>query len=169
VWAVAFRGTSATLRPSKGLEDLATLLASPGQEIPALHLARSGVSEGPTEGGLGPLLDDQAKEAFRRRLDVLAEEEADAEQVGDDARAERAREERESLVEQLSAAYGLGGRARPQGDAGERARSTVTARIRDAIKRIDAVHPELARHLRNAVRTGHYCSYQPENPVSWRL
>ena len=96
MWSVAFRGTSATLRPSKGLEDLATLLASPGQEIPALHLARSGVGEGPTEAGLGPLLDDQAKEAFRRRLDVLAEEESDAEQDGDEARAARAREEREA-------------------------------------------------------------------------
>ena len=168
VWSVKYRGAGATLRPSKGLEDLAALLANPGREIPALHLAR-GVGDGPDEGGTGPLLDDQAKEAFRRRLEVLAEEEAEAELDGDDDRAARSRAEREALVEQLSAAYGLGGRARPQGDAGERARSTVTARIRDAIKRIDAVHPELARHLRNAVRTGHYCSYQPETPVSWRL
>ena len=169
VWTMQFRGTSAVLRPSKGLEDLATLLASPGRELPALHLARGGLGDGPHEGGTGPLLDDQAKEAFRRRLDVLAEDEADAELAGDDDRAARAREEREALVEQLSAAYGLGGRARPQGDAAERARTTVTWRIRDAIKRIDAVHPELARHLRNAIRTGHYCSYQPETSVSWRL
>jgi len=30
------------------------------------------------------------------------------------------------------------------------------------------VHPELARHLRNSVRTGSACSYEPETPVSWR-
>jgi hypothetical protein len=40
-------------------------------------------------------------------------------------------------------------------------------RIRDAIKRLGAELPGLARHLSNAVHTGTFCSYQPEEPVSW--
>jgi hypothetical protein len=49
------------------------------------------------------------------------------------------------------------------------ARAAVTWRIRAAIKRISAVHPELARHLPNAVRTGTWCSYRPERAVVWEV
>jgi hypothetical protein len=44
----------------------------------------------------------------------------------------------------------------------------VTARLRDAIRRIDTVDPLLGRHLGNAVHTGTYCSYRPESPTLWR-
>ena len=44
----------------------------------------------------------------------------------------------------------------------ERARSAVTWRIRNAIKKIGQAHPRLGRHLENAVRTGTFCVYQPE-------
>lgn len=83
-------------------------------------------------------------------------------------RSARADEERVALLAQLGQAYGIGGRARRAGSPAERARTTVTWRIRDALRRIEGVHPELARHLRNSVRTGSACSYEPETPVSWR-
>jgi len=51
----------------------------------------------------------------------------------------------------------------------ERARTTVTARIRDSIRRIEAVHPELGRHLQRSVRTGTLCVYEPETDVRWVL
>jgi hypothetical protein len=47
------------------------------------------------------------------------------------------------LVAELAHAAGLGGRARRLGDPGERARSAVTARIRDTIRRIAERHPAL--------------------------
>ena len=40
-------------------------------------------------------------------------------------------------------------------------------RIRDAIRRLSAELPTLGRHLTNAVHTGIYCSYQPEQPITW--
>jgi hypothetical protein len=43
----------------------------------------------------------------------------------------------------------------------------VTARIKDAIRRIGAAHPQLGRHLTRSVRTGTFCSYEPEQPVRW--
>jgi hypothetical protein len=43
----------------------------------------------------------------------------------------------------------------------------VTARIKEAIKRIEEVHPELGRHLRASVRTGTFCAYSPEQPHTW--
>jgi hypothetical protein len=45
----------------------------------------------------------------------------------------------------------------------------VTQRLRATIKRIDAVHPALGPHLTAAVRTGVYCSFRPEQLVTWTV
>ena len=60
------------------------------------------------------------------------------------------------------------GKSRFAGDPAERARKAVTMRIRAAISTIAAQDDTLARHLRNTIRTGRLCSYQPEEAVSWR-
>ena len=70
---------------------------------------------------------------------------------------------------ELTGAYGLGGRPRRAGDPAEKARTTVTSRIRDAIGRVESVHPDLGRHLRASVRTGTFCSYVPERSVVWEV
>ena len=80
---------------------------------------------------------------------------------------ERLRTERSLLADELAGALGLGGRARIAGDPTERARKAVTMRIRAAIATIAAHDEPLARHLRNAVKTGRVCSYDPESPVTW--
>ena len=77
-----------------------------------------------------------------------------------------ATEERDFLVAELTGAYGLGGRPRRAGDPAERARTTVTSRIRDALVRVERENPELGRHLRASVRTGTFCAYEPERPVA---
>jgi hypothetical protein len=59
-----------------------------------------------------------------------------------------------------------GGRA---GDDSERARKAVTARIHHAIDHLQHYHPDLANHLRSAIRTGTACTYQPAQPVAWNL
>jgi len=93
----------------------------------------------------------------------------EAEDDNDRGRAERARAELDAVVDELTAALGLGHRTRMSGGAAERARSAVTQRVRGTIRRIDKVHPPLERHLRASVRTGTFCSYAPEDPVRWRL
>ncbi|MGW3899390.1 hypothetical protein ACWD6L_29790, partial [Micromonospora profundi] len=67
------------------------------------------------------------------------------------------------------AAAGLAGRSRRLGDEAERARKTVTARIRDTMRKLDERHPALAGHLREAVSTGSTCRYLPSETVPWRL
>ena len=74
----------------------------------------------------------------------------------------------DALIAELSAAVGLGGRDRRLGDERERARKAVTARIHDAIGRIDRALPELGEHLRTTVQTGTWCTYSPEQPIRWR-
>jgi hypothetical protein len=43
----------------------------------------------------------------------------------------------------------------------------VTARIKDAIRRIGEAHPDLGRHLARSVRTGTFCVYEPDQPTIW--
>ena len=47
------------------------------------------------------------------------------------------------------------------------AMSAVDMALWDAVAKIEAVHPTLGRHLANAIRTGAFCSYEPERPVEW--
>ncbi|RJQ67637.1 hypothetical protein D5S17_33415 [Pseudonocardiaceae bacterium YIM PH 21723] len=64
--------------------------------------------------------------------------------------------------------YG-GGLTPVAGNPAERARTAVTARITDVLRKIDAAHPELAEHLRSSVTTGAQCCYSPDSPTSWVL
>ncbi|GAA2835769.1 AAA family ATPase [Kitasatospora sp. CM 4170] len=182
-WQLRYAGEEVRLADSKGLRDLAALLARPGTPVAALDLATASAPApsmpGPGAAGVGAdlhqpadtgeLIDATARAAYRRRLHELDEESAEADAAGDAERSARIAVERDALVGQLSAAYGLGGRPRRTGSAAERARTAVTARIRAAIDRIARTHPPLGRHLANAVRTGTLCVYEPEQPVHWRL
>jgi hypothetical protein len=165
VWETNFAGHTARVRHVKGLVDLVVLLGRPEQEVHCLEL----IGAADVGGSAGPALDDQARRAYQQRIRELQEEVDEAQADNDPVRAERAETELDALVEQLSAAFGIGGRARSSGSAAERARSAVTWRIRSAIRRIEDLHPELGRHLRNAVRTGTWCAYRPETPVEWEL
>jgi hypothetical protein len=80
-----------------------------------------------------------------------------------------AQEELDALITQLTAAYGLGGRSRRIPDHVERARKAVSRRLRDAITRIAHAHPRLGRHLDASIRTGAFCSYQPERDTVWAI
>jgi AAA ATPase domain len=172
VWTVAFSGRTVPLRDAKGLRDLAVLLAAPGREVAVTELA-AGVPGGqaPAVAALGadPILDDRARAAYRARLAELDDELAEADARHDIERSARLAAERDALIGELARATGLGGRRRRLGDATERARTTVTARIRDAIGRIERAHPELGRHLRASIVTGARCAYRPAETVRWDI
>jgi TolB-like protein/tetratricopeptide (TPR) repeat protein len=165
LWTVSFDGGSVQLTDAKGLHDLAELMANPEAFIHCLDLA--GRSMEPK--GDAPLLDERARRELRSRARELQEALDDAEARNDRGAAERAREELDQLVAALSDAVGLGGRTRRLGSAAERARTAVTWRIRNAIRKIGSAHPSLGRHLQNAIRTGTYCAYVPDRPVEWAL
>jgi hypothetical protein len=165
VWTITFDGRTCTLTERKGLRDLARLLAQPGREIAALDLA----APGPTlvETDTGDMLDAQARDAYRARLAEIETELDEADRNGDIGRSARLAAERDALVEQLTGAYGLGGRGRRAGGSGERARTAVRSRIRAALDRIGEAHPPLGRHLERSIRTGTFCVYDPDPPVAW--
>lgn len=165
VWALAFDGRAVHVPDAKGLRDLHTLLSHPGTDFPAVRLlAPDGGETAVAARAMGgdPVLDERAKAEYRRRLDQLDREIDRAGERGDDARAAAYDRERQALLDELRTAAGLGGRTRRLGDEAERARKTVTARIRDTLRKLDALHPELAAHLRKSVTTGSTCAYRPE-------
>jgi hypothetical protein len=162
-WTVVYAGRVAHVRHLKGFGDLAMLLARPGAEVHCLELM-GGQDVG---GGAGPALDQRAKREYETRIRDLQSDIDDARAANDLARAERAEDELDALVTSLAQAFGLGGRARQAGSAAERARTAVAYRLRAVLKRLDEVHPELGRHLANAVRSGTWCSYRPETDVAW--
>jgi predicted ATPase len=165
LWTLAFAGREVRTPHLKGLSDLAALLATPGRAIHCLDLAGDGVAP----GDLGEVIDARAREEFRVRADEVQAEIEAAGRANDPVREERARDELTAIADALEAAYGLGGRPRRVGDPAERARTTVAWRIRSALGKLEREHEPLARHLRNAVRTGTWCVYEPETPVDWEL
>ena len=115
----------------------------------------------------GPVLDAQARRSYELRIRELQAELVEAEDAHDQGGADKARLEMDWLVEQLLAATGHGGRPSvraaatnapgPRSAGGSGRRSRASPRL----------HPALGRHLRESVRTGAWCSYQPTSPVPW--
>jgi hypothetical protein len=163
VWTLRFEGRTVLLKDAKGIADLARLLARPGQDIHVLDIL--GV-ERPKASPAEPSLDRKALASYRARLRDIDEAIGD---TADDAKGRKLAREREALLRQLAVDTGLGGRVRKLNDRGERARKTVTARIRDAIRRIRQVHPRLGEHLQGAVVTGVCCVYRPRRGLRWTV
>ncbi|RDI55383.1 AAA family ATPase [Nocardia mexicana] len=172
VWTIEFAGRTVHLPDAKGLRDLHLLLSHPEHDIPSLELL--GTPGDPAlraAGSLGaaPVLDAEAKASYHRRLTTLDAEIDRAVALGADDRAADLDRERAALLSELRGAAGLAGRTRRLGDDAERARKTVSARVRDSLRRLDREHPELAEHLRAAVSLGVLCRYHPHREVSWAL
>jgi predicted ATPase/class 3 adenylate cyclase len=173
-WALRFHGREARLSHAKGLSHLATLLEHPGAEIHVLELvavieratAPAGASRAELTAddaaGAGAGLDEQAKAAYRTRVEELRGELEQARDWADDERAAQAQEELDFVAREMARAVGLGGRDRPTASPAERARQSVGRAVRKAVGRIAAALPELGAHLERTVSTGAFCSYRPD-------
>jgi pimeloyl-ACP methyl ester carboxylesterase len=169
VWRLRFGGRSALVRDCKGLVDLVRLLDRPGEEIHVLDLLGVDASER-RDGDRGDVTADrEALAAYRRRLGDIDDDLADAEARADLGRARTLTAERDALLRQLAADTGRRGRARRLNDPVERARKTVTARLRDAIRRVKAADRTVGEHLEGSVRTGVHCAYRPDRPMAWAV
>jgi tetratricopeptide (TPR) repeat protein len=168
VWEVAGAGTVVHLPATRGLQMLARLVAEPHKVFHVLDLAGERAAEAGVQLGAsdaGPLIDDAARNAYRRRLGEIDEELVEAEQWNDVARAERLRGELDALQAELARGVGLGGRLRKAGSASERARVNVQRRLKDVIRRLSALAPALGQELERGLKTGIRCCYDPSEPV----
>jgi hypothetical protein len=183
-WTVIFEGHTVRVRDLKGMRYLARLLAEPGREYHVLDLvaAETGrdargdscqVANLPHSalGDAGEILDARAKDAYRGRITEIDDDIEQARTIGDAERLAQADAERDFLVRELAAAFGLGGRDRRAASASERARAAVTRSVRQAMAKIGEHHPTLGEHLSHTIQTGTYCAYQPDPrlPAEWQI
>ncbi len=158
VWLLDYDGRSVVLQDAKGLHHLAALLASPGTPIAALELAGAASGRAAPPPG-GKML------TYRARATELREELTEAQDFNDPERISRIREQLEELATEVAAADVS------TSAAGERARINVTRAIKAAVRRIEEHEPELGRLLRQTVRTGTTCAYEPDPgaPLEWAV
>lgn len=168
IWTLVSGGRVTRLKDMKGLRYLAVLLGSPGREFFVLDLVDAvegggaeGVALRRAIGDAGEALDEEAVNAYRRRLVDLEEDLDEARRWSDPEGEARIQDEIDKVSAELGRAFGIGGRARPQGSAIERARMSVTKALRAAIARIADAEPELGEALDSAVRTGARLVYRP--------
>jgi uncharacterized membrane protein len=191
-WSVGWGGNSFRLKDTKGLGYLAHLLRHPATEFHVLDLAggiggqrdndeagqsshglprgnedleKAGIHVG-SLGDAGEMLDEQAKVAYRQRLSELREELEEAKELGKVERAERAEEEIDALTRELSRAVGLGGRNRRAASTSERARQSITKTIKAVLERIAQSDARLGEIFARCIKTGNFCSYQPDSDFS---
>jgi len=193
-WTVGYGDRAFRLKETKGFAYLALLLRHPGTEFHVLDLV-GGMAAGTAEdepklrmprgddelqkaginitglGDAGEMLDEQAKSAYRRRLSELREELEEAKEFGNAERAEKAEAEIDALTSELSRAVGLGGRDRRAGSVSERARQSVAKTIKSVLERIAQSDAALGDIFSRCIRTGTFCSYQPDplSPVAWEF
>ena len=187
-WTITYAGKATTLKNNKGLQLIVHLLGRPGDTVHvielvgvlnhhlprgACNLVRQELEEGNLRivgvGDAGTVVDDRARREYWLRLKELRRELDEAEQINDPGRAERLRAEIDQLTAVLSAAFSRVGRPRAAASAVERARVSVRNNISSAMKAIQGEDMTLWRHLRGAIRTGTFCSYDPEQPVTWKF
>jgi hypothetical protein len=172
-WLIGRDGATVVLPDVKGLHYIRCLLQRPGLEVEAAELAAAaGGHPGVTISQAdADVIDTQALRAYRARLAEIDAELNEAESWADEARSSRLRLEREALLAEIGAAAGLGGRRRQFSSAEERARIAVRKAIVSALNRIEQHDNSLARQLRDSLRTGSACRYDPDpsRPVVWIL
>jgi hypothetical protein len=156
-WVVTGGGLRADVPHLIGMQYLAELVARPAQDIPALELCGASV----VDGARHEMADRRTLESYRQRVRELDAAIAEADDDADIGRAEKLRDERDELREELSRVLGLGGSQRTFTDSSERARTAVHKAVKRALDSITAVEPTLGEHLRASVTTGRTCRYDP--------
>src|SRR5260370_13766999 len=196
-WTIGYGNRAFQLKDTKGLTYLAHLLRHPGTEFHVLDLV-GGIAAGRAEhdvmqsmqglprgdeelekagihvtslGDAGEMLDEQAKVDYRRRLSELREELEEAGELGNVKRTEQAEHEIDALTKELSRAVGLGGRNRKAASASERARQSISKTIKSVLERIAQSDAALGDILSRCIKTGTFCSYQPDPdfPIAWEF
>jgi hypothetical protein len=158
LWRVEAAGRATSVPHSVGMGYLAQLVDHAGREIAAIELASG--HQMSDRSSRQVLIDDDSRDRYRRAIEDLDDEIADAERGADTERATRARMQLDLLLDELARATGLGGRDRCFADEAERARVSVHKAIRRAIDRIGDADPAIGRLLGRRVRTGVRCVYR---------
>lgn len=192
-WTVAFGGDPKSVLEMKGLHYIARLLSNPNQEILCSQLSGT-LSTVPMESDMGPnsparsddasrgeersrkkekrvhvdaVLDAEAISNYRKKLDGLKEQIAQAKELGNTEEAAQLAQEEHTLADEIGSKV-YHGKGRRKG-ALEKSRQAVSIAIERALLAIKEVHSALWTHLDTAIRRGIILAYRPDRDISWVL
>ncbi len=162
---IKFGGKTSSVSKTKGLIDIASLLIRPQEDIHCMDLM-GGFRE---KSNSIEVIDERSRRAYQERIKTLQTDIREAEDMNDVSRANKLNTEYEQLVDHLSRSLGIDGKSRKATSSADKARSAVTLRIRDAIKKVAKKNEALGVHLRNSIKTGMLCAYRPEHDIDWQI
>ena len=164
VWELEFNNQNIQIKDAKGLHTIYKLLQNPYKDFHCLDLMDSKVKENSVQ-----TIDHKAKSAYLNRIRELQLEIDEAESFNQLEKIATLREEYDSILDHLSNSLSISGKARKIESTSEKARSAITWRIRNTIKKINQSHEDLASHLSSSLKTGTFCSYKPSKEMYWEL
>jgi hypothetical protein len=171
-WTFEWDRRIVRMKDSKGVRLLGVLIENPGRQFHVTdletykgehHPTRDDFSFAPSDGC--PILDEEAKNAYKARLVELRDELDEAQGFNDIFRTSKIREEMAILTKELARASGLYGRNRLALSDAERARVRVTLAIKGAIEKISKYESSVGWHFAASVKTGAFCLYRP-SPIA---
>jgi hypothetical protein len=168
-WEIWFEdGAPLYLNDSRGLAYIHVLLQEPGRAYTAAELRAciAGHYDVPS-GVIGELADRHAIREYKTRLDHLRVELEVANDNHDYGQRQRIEDELEAIETELRRCLTPTGRLRQAGSDFERARKAVSIAVHRTLRRIEEVHPLLARHLDTSLRIGVHLCYLPPLPIAW--
>lgn len=165
VWVLSYSGRTVHIKDSRGINDLARLIRHKHHDVHVMDLVSGGSSA--LQESTSEVLDEQALQQYKQRLQAIMEEKQQAGSSEDEASYLELEQEEEAILEALKQSVGLGGRSRQFDHQSEKARKAVASRIRVSLKHIEAVYPEMAEHFRKSIKTGNFCAYAPQPDLHW--
>ncbi|MEX0641133.1 MAG: hypothetical protein WD468_00450 [Pirellulales bacterium] len=172
-WSIRFAGEFTTIKDAVGNRYIAELLSRPHQKIfaPELLAAVSGEATVGEAGSAGAQTDKQTLDEVKQKYLDIQRGLDEAERNNDMASQERLQKELDGLTDYLKSVKGFGGRTREASDDADKIRRAMTqaiGRVIDSLAADDKI-PAAALHLKNALRTGRFMSYEPEEEIPWNL
>ncbi len=168
-WLVVFEGTARTVADSKGMEYIAHLLGSAGQEIHCTNL-RDVVAGETTKRHFGSAGEVITKDGLKEYADSLREnreEQEEARKAHDVGRLEKLQEVEAALQKEMDGATGLHGKRREVASDRKRAQQSISKAIHRAIDAILKEHQPLGQHLSRCLKIAEFLSYESDQPIPW--
>jgi len=190
-WEICYDGQCKSIKNSLGIRYIKYLIQNEGKgiHVSELYYSENPLPEGATDTALsalgsqqleaeglsvsnlsstGPLMDEQGKNEYKYRIKELYDQIEEADELGDTDKAEELKNEKDKIVNQLAADFGLGGKPRKINSLIEKIRKNVEKRISTDIKKLGKTFPQLSKHL-VCIETGTECKYLPHPDILWKF
>ena len=183
-------GKQTRIKDTKGCMYVRQLLANPKASYTATQLQAfadkpmladedysSMSAEGLAEEGLtvsassaDEVLDPKALKDYRQSLKTIDEQIKEAEKKGMTEKVSRLKQQKAGIEQFLQKNTNIQGESRKMPNESEKIRQAVRGAIATVSKNLNKELPGLGKHLQASIKTGHTCTYAPEQPLlRWQV